>query len=213
MSTCSGARRPGDPRAPAVAARRRTERRDLARDPDHREQVGAVHRRRHVEHLVDERQHVGERRPRLEPVGQQHDPVVVGAEADLVLGEDHPARHLAAQRPLLERPGEAGQERAGEADRDRRAGAEVPRAADDLLRVGVARRRPGRAGAGRRSGAARRATTRPTTKCAEVAALVRRRRRRSPARPRATRSRDGARSPRASPASRRTRGASRAGPA
>ena len=120
---------------PQLAA---AERGDLSRDPDHRQQVGPVHRRRRVEHLVDERQDVGERRPRREPVREQHDPVVVGAEADLVLGEDHPLGHLAAERALLERPREARKERAGQADRDRGAGAEVPGAADDLLRVGVA---------------------------------------------------------------------------
>ena len=63
---------------------------------------------------------------------------MVGAEPDLVLGEDHPARDLAAKRPLLERAREAREERAGQADRDGRARAEVPGAADDLLRVGVA---------------------------------------------------------------------------
>ena len=44
------------------------ERRDLAREPDHREQVDAVHRRRHVEHLLAHRQHVGQRRAGLDPV-------------------------------------------------------------------------------------------------------------------------------------------------
>ena len=78
------------------------------------------------------------RRPGLQPVGEQHDPGVVGAEPDLVLREDHPAGHLAAERPLLERPGEAGQERAGEPDGNGRARTEVPCAADDLLRVRVA---------------------------------------------------------------------------
>ena len=71
------------------------QRRDLTREPDHREQIDAVHRRRHVEHLLVHRQDVGQRRARLDPVGQQHDPGVVGAEADLILGEDHPARELA----------------------------------------------------------------------------------------------------------------------
>ena len=111
---------------------------DLARDADHREEVGPVHRRCHIEDAVDERQDVRQRRAGLEPVGEQHDPGVVCAEPDLVLREDHPAGHLAAERPFLERPGEAGQERAGKADGDRRARAEVPRAADDLLRVRVA---------------------------------------------------------------------------
>ena len=48
------------------------ERRDLARDPDHREQVDAVDGRRHVEHLVADREHVDEaacpaRDPRAAP--------------------------------------------------------------------------------------------------------------------------------------------------
>ena len=113
------------------------ERRDLPREPDHREQVDAVQRRRHVEHLVADRQHVGERRPRLDPVGEEHDPGMVGAEPDLVLGEDHPARDLAAQRALVERRREAGQEHAGEADGDGGADAEVPGAADDLARLAL----------------------------------------------------------------------------
>ena len=83
-------------------------------------------------------QDVGEGRPGLEPVREQHDPVVVGAEADLVLGEDHPLRYLASERPLLERAREPGSSAPGKPDRDGRPRAEVPRAADDLLRVGVA---------------------------------------------------------------------------
>ena len=63
---------------------------------------------------------------------------MVRPESDLVLGEDHPPRDLAAKRPLLERAGEAGEVRAGQPHRDRRADAEVPGAADDLLRVAVA---------------------------------------------------------------------------
>ena len=41
------------------------ERRDLPRETDHREQVDAIHRRRDVEHLVADREHVDERRSRL----------------------------------------------------------------------------------------------------------------------------------------------------
>jgi hypothetical protein len=62
---------------------------------------------------------------------------VVGAEVDLVLGEDHPVGELAAHLALLEL--EAVREHgAGERDGDRRAGAEVPRAADDLPRLALA---------------------------------------------------------------------------
>ena len=70
------------------------ERRDLARDAVDGEQVGAVAGRLEVEHLVDERQHIGERRPGLERVVEDDDPAVVGAEVELVLGEDHPLGHL-----------------------------------------------------------------------------------------------------------------------
>ena len=57
---------------------------------------------------------------------------MVVAELQLAGGEDHPARHLAAERPLLERAGSAGEQCPGQGDRDRRPRAEVPRAADDL---------------------------------------------------------------------------------
>ncbi len=111
---------------------------DLAGEADHREQVDAVHRRGHVQHLLAHRQDVDERRARLDPVRQHHDPGVVGTEADLVLGEDHPARHLAAQRALVERAREPGQQHAGQAHRHGRAGTEVPGAADDLARLRLA---------------------------------------------------------------------------
>ena len=59
-------------------------------------------------------------------------PGVIAAELELALGQDHPARELAAQLCLSERRLGAREPRAGERDRDGRAGAEVPRAADDL---------------------------------------------------------------------------------
>ena len=90
-----------------------------------------------LEHLLDERQHVGERRARLERVVEHHDPVVIGAEVDLVLGEDHPLRHLAAELAALERQ-PVRQRRARQRDRDLRARAEVPGAADDLIRLALA---------------------------------------------------------------------------
>ena len=162
MSTGSGsptggsARRRGASSPPQSAATSRA-------IPYHREQVGSVHRRGRLEHLIDDRQDVDERRPGLEPVREQHDPGVVGAEADLVLGEDHPARYLAAELPLLERPGEAGHRRpAGRPrpSRPRRSSRPRRRSAADPR----CRRRPGRAGGGRRSGAARpRRRARPRT--------------------------------------------------
>ncbi len=111
--------------------------RHLARDADHREEVDAIHRRRDVEHLVADREHVDEGRARLEPVGQEHDPRVVVAEPDLVLGKDHPARGLAAQLPLVEGLVEDRQVRTGQRDGDRCAGLEVPRATHDLPRVAL----------------------------------------------------------------------------
>ena len=113
------------------------ERGDLARDADHREQVDAIDGRRHVEHLVADREHVDERRAGLEALGQHHDPRVVVPEPDLVLGEDHPARGLPAKLALVERLVEDRQERTGQRDRDGRAGLEVPGPADDLTGVAL----------------------------------------------------------------------------
>jgi hypothetical protein len=79
------------------------ERRDLPGDAVEGEEIRPVARRLDHEHLFGERQHVGERRSRLGPVVEQHDPAVVCAERDLVLGEDHPVGHLAAHLPPLER--------------------------------------------------------------------------------------------------------------
>jgi len=61
---------------------------------------------------------------------------VVGSELDLVLGEDHPVRELAAHLPLLELQA-AREHRARERDGDRGALAEVPGAADDLPRLAL----------------------------------------------------------------------------
>ena len=113
------------------------ERRDLARNADHREQVDPIHGRSDVEHVIADRKDVEERRARLCALGENHDPRVVVPEADLVLGEDHPARRLPAQLPLIQRLVEDRQERAGQSDRDGGAGLEVPRAADDLARVAL----------------------------------------------------------------------------
>ncbi len=69
---------------------------------------------------------------------EHHDPTVVVAELELTLGQDHPARGLAAELRLAERLISAGQERAGQRHRDRRAGTEVPGTADDLARLSLA---------------------------------------------------------------------------
>ena len=63
---------------------------------------------------------------------------MIGAELELALGQDHSARDLAAQLRLPERRLRARKPRAGQRDRDRGAGAEVPRAADDLARLSLA---------------------------------------------------------------------------
>ena len=75
--------------------------------------------------------------PAVEAVGEDHDPVVIGAELDLVLGEDHPLGDLAAELAPLERRARSGAS-PRQRDRDRRAGAEVPGAAHDLVPVGLA---------------------------------------------------------------------------
>ncbi len=111
------------------------EARDLARNADHREQVDPIHGRRDVEHLVADRKHVDERRSGLGPFREHHDPCVVVPEADLVLGEDHPARCLPAQLALVQRLVEDRQEGTGQSDCDGRTRLEVPRAADDLARI------------------------------------------------------------------------------
>ena len=90
-----------------------------------------------LEHLVRERQHVEERRPGLEAVLEHHDAGVIGAELDLVLGEDHAVAHLTAYLAALE-PEAVREHCAGQCDCDGRARAEVPRAADDLAGVSLA---------------------------------------------------------------------------
>ena len=69
--------------------------------------------------------------PGGERVVEHHDPVVVGADRDLVLGQDHAVGLLPAQLGPLE-PRAVGHHRAGPRDRDGLAGGDVRRAADDL---------------------------------------------------------------------------------
>ncbi len=111
------------------------ERGDLARETVDGQQVRAVSGRLDQQDLLHERQHVRQRRARL-GLRQHHDPRVVRAELDLVLGEDHPVGELASHLALLELE-TAGQHRARERDRNRRAGAEVPGAAHDLARLAL----------------------------------------------------------------------------
>ena len=112
------------------------ERRHLAGDSVDREQVGPVARRLHEQDVVDEREHITERSPRL-GVRQHHDPGVVRAERDLVLGQDHPVRELAPNLALLELEA-VRQHGPGQRDADGRARPEVPGAADDLARLALA---------------------------------------------------------------------------
>ena len=111
------------------------ERGDLAREAVDRQQVRAVSGRLDEQDLLHERQHVGQRRARL-GLRQHHDPGVVRAELDLVLGENHPVGELAPHLALLELKA-AWENRARECNSDRRAGAEVPGPADDLARLAL----------------------------------------------------------------------------
>ena len=117
---------------------RREERRDLAGDAVDRQQVAAVHRRRDIEDLVPDREHVAKRSSRRHAFLEHHDPALVVAELELALGQDHPPRDLPTQLRLAERLVRPGQERAGQRDGDRGADAEVPGPADDLSRLPLA---------------------------------------------------------------------------
>ena len=64
------------------------------------------------------------------PVGQDHDPVVVGAELELVLGQDHPRRLDPAELRLAQLLA-AGHDGAGKRHRDGLARGDVWGAADD----------------------------------------------------------------------------------
>ena len=104
----------------------------LARDAVDAEAVRPVGRDLELEHLGRDRQHAGQRLPDLQAVVLEHDRlVVVGADRQLVLGEDHPVRRDAAQLRLLELRA-VGHDRARPRDRDGLAGRDVRRAADDL---------------------------------------------------------------------------------
>ena len=125
------------------------QRRDLAGDAVDRRQVGPVVAGLDLEHRVGERQHVGERRARLVRGVEEHDPGVVGAEVDLVLGEDHPVGDLAAHlAPLELEPVRRAPRRAARPRRSRRRRSSTRR---------------------RRSGAARPRRRRPSSSCSRSA--------------------------------------------
>ena len=112
--------------------------RHLASDSVDGHQVGPVEEGLDLEDVLTDRQHVGERRARLEVVGEHHDPGVIATELQLALREDHPVGDLASQLALLDRERAAGHDAAGEHDGDRCAGAEIPGTADDRARLAVA---------------------------------------------------------------------------
>ena len=75
--------------------------------------------------------------PGLELVVEDHDPRVLGADRELVLGQDHPVGLHAAQLGHAEL-GAVGHHRARARDGDGLPRGDVGRAADDLLRAAVA---------------------------------------------------------------------------
>ena len=82
-----------------------------------------------------EREHVAERRSSLASL-EHDDPAVILPELQLPLRQDHPGGLLAPQLAALEH--EATREGgAGKGDGDCCPGAEVPGAADDLVRLGL----------------------------------------------------------------------------
>ena len=125
-----------------VEPRRRVQRRagggvDLARGAVDRQAVGPVGGDLELEHVGGDRQHVGQRRARQQLVVEHHDPVVVEADRDLVLGQDHALRRHAAELGALE-PRAVGHHRAGLGDGHGLAGGDVGRAADDRGHVALA---------------------------------------------------------------------------
>ena len=89
----------------------------LARDAVDAQAVGAVRRDLELEHVGGDRQDLEQRRAGRGAVVEHHDPGVVGADRELVLGQDHPRRLDAAQLGLAELRA-VGHHRAGPRDRD-----------------------------------------------------------------------------------------------
>ena len=147
--------------ARVLGPRRRLERgtgrrMDLPGDAVDPQAVGAVGRDLELEHVVGDGDELGQRRARLRRVDVEHeDPVVVGADRELVLGEDHPLRAHAAQLGRLELRA-VGHDRAGAGHGDglarRRRWARRRRSARARPRP----RRRGRRAGGRRPDAPRR---------------------------------------------------------
>ena len=75
----------------------------LARDAIDPQTVRAVGRDLQDQYVGCDRQHVLERRARLRAVRLQHqDPLVIGADRELVLGQDHAVRGDAAELGLAQ---------------------------------------------------------------------------------------------------------------
>ena len=111
--------------------------RDLAGEPDDRQQVAAVRLDVDVEDGVTEQ--LDERPSERRVGGQDEDPVGVGGQAELVARAEHAvADHAHLLGPLD--PPIAGQDRAGQGDGHALAGGDVGGAADDLERLAVAQR-------------------------------------------------------------------------
>ncbi len=161
-------------RAGILAPGRRRQRRAgggmrLPGHPVDAEAVGPVGRDLERQHIGGDRQHLGQRRAGGQRIVEHHDPVVVGADRELVLGQDHPVRALAAELGHLQL-GAVGHDRPRLGHRDRLAGGDVGRAADDLGRLGaVAGVHLADAAAGRRRGAGPPRRTLPTTKFSSAA--------------------------------------------
>ena len=104
---------------------------DLPRDPVDAEAVGAVRVEVQLEHVLGDGDDLGERRAGIDPeVAENHDPLVVVAELELVLREDHSGGFDAAQLGLAELLA-ARHGRAREGDGDGLTRGDVRRAADD----------------------------------------------------------------------------------
>ena len=105
----------------------------LAREAVHAEAVRPVGRDLQVEHLVGDLEMLGERRARRQVVREDHDPGVVLADPDLVLGEDHSVGDHAPELRLGEH-GAVGHRGARAGDGDRLTSGHIRRAADDRPR-------------------------------------------------------------------------------
>ncbi len=110
---------------------------DLARHPVDAEAVGPVGRDLEQQHVGRERDHLLERRPWRRAAVEHQDALVVGADRELVLGQDHPLRFDASEVRGGERA-PVGEQRTGPGDRDDLAALHVGGATHDLGPLAVA---------------------------------------------------------------------------